>query len=101
VRRQIGLFEPAFEYVRRVGAQVSFLLESSAKCLLAQEFKRIGCRLGRHSINRFPERWIVNLPRCLPVEKFPTSASGRQGRGPVALSGFHPQFPRARLRDVA
>jgi hypothetical protein len=52
-------------------------------------------------MNGFPERWIINLPRCLPAEKFPTFASGRQGRGPIRLSGFHPQFPRARLRDVA
>jgi hypothetical protein len=37
---------------------------------------------------------------CLPVEKFPTFASGQQDRGPVALSGFHPQFPRAKPRDV-
>jgi len=30
---------------------------------------------------------------CLPAEKFPTSASHRQGRGRVTLLSFHPQFP--------
>jgi len=29
---------------------------------------------------------------CLPVEKFPTCVSDRQGRGPVRLLGFHHQF---------
>jgi hypothetical protein len=48
-------------------------------CLLAQEFKRIGCRLCL-CMKGFPERWIIKLPRCLPVEKFPTFASHRQGR---------------------
>jgi hypothetical protein len=52
-------------------------------------------------MNGFPERWIIILPRCLPAEKFPTFASGRQGRGPVRLLGFHHQFHLTRLRDVA
>lgn len=38
---------------------------------------------------------------CLPVEKFPTFASGRQGRGPVRLLGFHHQFHLTRQHDVA
>jgi hypothetical protein len=38
---------------------------------------------------------------CLPVVKFPTFASGRQGRGPVRLLGFHHQFHLTTLRDVA
>ena len=43
----------------------------------------------------------MKLPRCLRAEKFPTSASDRQGRGPVTLSGFHHQFHLTRLRDIA
>ena len=38
---------------------------------------------------------------CLPVKKFPTFASGRQGRGPVRLLDFHHQFHLTRPRDVA
>jgi len=38
---------------------------------------------------------------CLPVEKFPTFASGRQDRGQVNPSDFRPQFRLTRLRDVA
>jgi hypothetical protein len=34
------------------------------------------------------------------MEKFPTCASGQQGRGLGTLLSFHPQFPRAKLRDV-
>jgi len=34
-------------------------------------------------MNRLPERWIIILPRCLPAGKFPTFASGRQGRGAI------------------
>src|SRR6266446_4921846 len=37
---------------------------------------------------------------CLPVRKFPTFASGRQGRGATTLLGFHHQFHLTRLRDV-
>src|SRR5215469_5225735 len=37
---------------------------------------------------------------CLPMEKFPTFASGRQGRGPVTLLGFRSPFPRAMRRNV-
>jgi hypothetical protein len=38
---------------------------------------------------------------CLPVEKFPTCASDRQGRGPVRLLAFRHQFHLTRPRDVA
>src|SRR6266446_2110771 len=39
---------------------------------------------------------------CLPAEKFPTCASGRQGRGATTLSDFRRQFHLlTRLRDVA
>ena len=34
---------------------------------------------------------------CLPAEKFPTFASGRQGRGPATLLNFRRLFPRAML----
>src|SRR6516162_3539218 len=43
-------------------------------------------------MNGFPEGWIIKLPRCLPAKKFPTSASGRQDRGPVTLLGFRRSF---------
>ena len=33
---------------------------------------------------------------CLPAEKFPTFASGRQGRGPVRLLSFRSLFPLTR-----
>jgi hypothetical protein len=33
---------------------------------------------------------------CLPAEKFPTFASGRQGRGPVRLLGFRLRFDLTR-----
>jgi hypothetical protein len=52
-------------------------------------------------MHRFPERWIIVLPRCLPVEKFPTSASHRQDRGATTLSGSRCRFHLTRLRDVA
>jgi hypothetical protein len=42
----------------------------------------------------FPERWIIKLPRCLPAEKFPTFASGRQGRGPATLLSSRYLFPK-------
>jgi hypothetical protein len=38
---------------------------------------------------------------CLPVEKFPTFASGWQGRGPVRFLGFRHHFHLTRPRDVA
>src|SRR6266404_8447794 len=38
---------------------------------------------------------------CLPAEKFPTFASGRQGRGATTLLGFRFQFHLTRLLDVA
>jgi len=38
---------------------------------------------------------------CLPAEKFPTFASGRQGRGPVTFLSFRSPFPLTTLRDVA
>jgi hypothetical protein len=38
---------------------------------------------------------------CLPAEKFPTFASGRQGRGATTLSDFRLQFHLTRSRDVA
>src|SRR6266436_725504 len=38
---------------------------------------------------------------CLPVEKFPTCASDRQGRGPVRLLGLRHHFHLTRPRDVA
>jgi hypothetical protein len=52
-------------------------------------------------MNGFPERWIIILPRCLPVEQFPTFASGRQGRGATTLSDFRCQFHLTMPRDVA
>jgi hypothetical protein len=55
----------------------------------------------RRTMKGFPQSWIIILPRCLPAEKFPTFASGRQGRGSVKLLDFHPPFSRARPRDVA
>jgi hypothetical protein len=38
---------------------------------------------------------------CLPAEKFPTFASGRQGREPVSLLSFRSLFPLTRRHDVA
>src|SRR4029077_20885286 len=38
---------------------------------------------------------------CLPAEKFPTCASGRQGRVATTLSDFRRQFHLTRSRDVA
>jgi hypothetical protein len=70
-------------------------------CLLPQKFKRIACRLYWLCMKGFPEGRIIKLPRCLPAEKFPTFASGRQEREPVTLLNSHPPFSRARLRDVA
>ena len=66
----------------------------------------IGARVQAHwslgwlCMNGFPERWIIILPRCLPAERFPTFASGRQGRGPVTLLDFHRHDSRPLRRDV-
>jgi hypothetical protein len=40
-------------------------------CLLAQEFKRIGCCLGCLWMKRFPERWIIVLRAVYPWRNFP------------------------------
>jgi hypothetical protein len=50
---------------------------------------------------RVPREMHHHSSGRLLAEKFPTFASGPQGRGPVSLSGLYPQFPRARPRDVA
>src|SRR6516162_6948302 len=43
----------------------------------------------------------IKLPRGLPVGKFSTFASGRQGRGPVTLLSSRRPFHLTTLRDVA
>ncbi len=40
-------------------------------CLLAQEFKRIGCRLCWLCMKGFPERWIIILRAVYPWRNFP------------------------------
>jgi len=40
-------------------------------CLLAREFKRIGCRLCWLCMNGFPERWIIVLRAVYPRRNFP------------------------------
>ena len=42
-----------------------------------------------------------NSRAVLPAEKFPTSASRRQERGPATLLGFRRPYHLTRLRDVA
>ena len=42
-------------------------------CLLAQEFKRIGCSLCSLYMKGFPERWIIVLRAVYPWRNFPHS----------------------------
>jgi hypothetical protein len=70
-------------------------------CLLAQEFKRIGCRLYWLCMKGVSRAMDHHSSGCLPAEKFPTCASDRQGRGGTTLLGFHHQFHLTRSRDVA
>src|SRR6266446_4832825 len=50
------------------------------------EFKRIGCGLCWLSLESFPERWIIILPRCLPAENcLHAPALHAVALGPVSL----------------
>jgi hypothetical protein len=53
------------------GARTRDLAERT--CLLAQEFKRIGCRLCWLCMKGFPERWIIILRAVYPCGNFPHS----------------------------
>jgi hypothetical protein len=51
------------------GARTRDLAERT--CLLAQEFKRIGCRLCCLCVKRSPERWIIILRAVYARRNFP------------------------------
>jgi hypothetical protein len=68
--------------------------------LLTQEFKRIGSRLRWLCIEWVPIAMDHHSLGCLPAEKFPTFASGRQGRGATTLSGSPHQFHLTTLHEV-
>jgi hypothetical protein len=82
----IGFGSPRASCGNQVGdpSRATYLAEKMY--LLAQEFKLIGSRLCWLCMNGFPERWIIILRGV--VEKFPTSASGQQDRGPAASFKF-------------
>src|SRR6516165_12717054 len=50
---------------------------------------------------RVPRAMDHRSSGCLPAEKFPTCASGRQGRGPATLLSFPSRFHLTRLSDAA
>src|SRR6266404_962127 len=78
-----------------------FVGKHSKTYLLAQEFKRIGCRLCLALHEGVPRAMDHHSSGCLPAEKFPTSASDRQDRGATTLLGSHRPFHLTRPRDVA
>jgi hypothetical protein len=74
IERQLNKIEHAhrFAWAVSVGNPREFIQAEKQEQEISKGCKRL--------MKGFPERWIIKLPRCLPVEKFPTFASGRQGR---------------------
>src|SRR6266436_2431534 len=71
-------------------------------------FQRIRYGLSQHrtesSVSRRRDRILYSHHHssdCLPAEKFPTLASGRQGRGPIRLLDFRHQSHLTMPCDVA
>jgi hypothetical protein len=55
------------------GANLMEAGRAERTCLLAQKFKRIGCRLCWLCMKGFPERWVIILRAVYPRRNFPHS----------------------------
>ncbi len=71
-----------------------FMLSKAKTWLLAQEFKRIGCRLGWLRMEGFPERWIIILRAVYPRKNFLSGISVHRHRPEPISLGAAARLPR-------
>jgi hypothetical protein len=76
--------------VHRWAQQLGLEIPDRRRRFSRVQVQRLSSVLAPHK--RVPRVMDHRSSGCSPAEKFPTSASGRQGRGPVTLLSFH--FPK-------